>query len=109
MLLMIISSVLVGSFTYANGPSAAKTDNVTLILGNVIGLDLTSNGGNMLLFATQNDYQNGVSSDNATTLKVSSNKNWKVSVCAASDYFSSTNSSDLIPVSILKLKVANSK
>ena len=76
MLLMIISSVLVGSFTYANGPSAAKTDNVTLILGNVIGLDLTSNGGNMLLFATQNDYQNGVSSDNATTLKVSSNKNW---------------------------------
>ncbi len=106
--LIILNLVITTTKAQMVAPSVTS-EPVSLILSNVIDLELTSNGGNLLIFATPDNFNAGVNSDNATLLKVRSNKSWKVTVATATDTFTSSNSNESIPASILKVKLSNAE
>lgn len=94
------------------GISQAATANtshsVSLSLTNLMSISFTAGGAGVTMnFSTASDYTNGVTSANAATLSVQSNRNYNVTVKSSSANFSSTAATTMPVNNVLYVKESN--
>ena len=87
--IITLATILFAAFTAANAQSASTaSQTVTLNLQNAINISISSATGTSFSFSDVNEYQNGLTNANASTLQVKSNRPWAVTVKAAAATFS---------------------
>jgi hypothetical protein len=106
--LIVTTIVLSTNFLFAQSVSSNASHNVTLSLNNVIELVFTSGASGVTMnFTIADHFQNGVFVNNASQIRVRSNKTYNVAVKSANINFTST-SSTIMPVSnVLWVKESN--
>ena len=109
--LLLSLVAIVGLTIAANAQSTAtdsKNENITVELKDAVELTLTSNAnGNAFLFDNVDEYENGLTNLNASTLKVRSNKAWKIDVKANSANFTGGDATTPMPASVLSVGIGN--
>jgi len=108
---LILSIVTIFAlYTVANAQTAVTANanhNVTLTLNNQLEVAFTGSNNNVTMaFATPDNYTNGVTADNAASIKVRSNKAYNVTVKAAAADFTSTSATTMPVNNVLFVKEA---
>jgi hypothetical protein len=89
-------------------PAATTNHNLNLNLSNAIEITFTQGQSVGLTFTTATHYQNGLTSFNAATIRIRSNRRFNVTARSATTHFTS-NSATPMPVSgILAVSINNS-
>ncbi len=83
------------------------TDQVRIVIHEVMGLDLRNNlGGEARFeFTERQQVEQGMELIGASSIGVRSNKDWNLSVRAESDYFVTEEGSSELPVEVLQVRV----
>jgi hypothetical protein len=86
-LTLITVALFAGFFTVNAQSSATASQVVTLTLKNSIDIEITAAPGTDFTFTSTDDYKNGLTNTNASTLRVKSNRPWAVTVASATANF----------------------
>jgi hypothetical protein len=105
--LLLVALAFIGFYGAKAQVVSNASHTATLTLTNAIELTFTSgSGGVSMTFSTPDHYQNGVTADNAASIRVRSNRAYNVTVKTATANFSSSSTTTM-PVSVLGVKEAN--
>jgi hypothetical protein len=85
---LIAVALFAGFFTVNAQTSSTASQVVTLTLKNSIDIEITAAPGTDFTFASTNDYKDGLTNTNASSLRVKSNRPWAVTVASATANFS---------------------
>ena len=105
--ILTLAVIILASFTAANAQSTSTaSQTVSLTLQNAINISVSSATGTSFTFSDVNEYQNGLTNANASTLQVKSNRPWAVTVKAAAATFSGPASpATQMPSTVLGVKL----
>lgn len=108
LLTFLISFFFFNQFLNAQSANSNASHTITLNLSNAIELLFTNGGSGVNMnFTTADNYQNGITADNAAQIRVRSNKSYNVTVKSTATSFSSS-SATVMPVSnVLWVKESN--
>jgi len=105
---IVLFAAMLVSFSFVKAQTTGTSNQtVSLTLKNAISLNITSATGTTLTFNASDDYLNGISSGNASTFQVKSNRPWAVTVKAAAVSFTGPAApAAVMPSSVLGVRLA---
>ncbi|MBT0811488.1 hypothetical protein KIH41_09380 [Litoribacter ruber] len=91
----------------AQSNNTTATDQVRIVIHEVMGLDLKNNlGGEARFeFTDRQQVEQGMELIGASSIGIRSNKDWNLSVRAESDYFLTEEGGSELPVEVLQVRV----
>lgn len=104
-LFLFLSIGLINSYAQP-GLGANTNHNISLGLTNAIEITFTAGQNVNLTFSTATHYQNGVTSNNAATIRIRSNRNFNFSARSATTHFSSSSATPMPVSGVLAARVS---
>jgi hypothetical protein len=104
-LFLFLSIGLINSYAQP-GLGANTNHNISLGLTNAIEITFTAGQSININFSTANNYQNGVISNAASTIRIRSNKRFNLSARSATTHFSSTSATPMPISGVLAARIS---